>query len=389
MKILYVSNVDPDPNSGASGTDIQTIQALRNQGHSVDAVWRNDLGSRLRHPAMQSILELPSRLRSATICHPNFKAYDVFLVNQPYAYLGAKRLRRGNPSKIFVIRSHGFEARAETVLSGWHKETRTAKREFWKIPLGWFVDFGVRRACRLAAKYADGILVSSNADKTFIVNSYGLADNKVACIPQAVPPLFLEKPCVPFSPARMDRIMYVGPSQFHKGYTFLLQAIVKILQENNRLKFTWICNESEHQGIRAALPVDIHEQVRLEAYCTQDELMSHYDSCGIFLFPSLFEGFGKAPLEAMSRGLCVVATRVGGMADIINTGNDGLLVEPGQANEIYQSVRYLFEDTRRAEKISLKARETASKYTWDRSAIEISRWLEELKMKKINAQIAC
>ena len=60
-------------------------------------------------------------------------------------------------------------------------------------------------------------------------------------------------------------------------------------------------------------------------------LVQVYDRHGVFLFPSFFEGFGKAFLEAMSRGLVVIASDVGGMHDLIRDGENGFLVAPGDA----------------------------------------------------------
>ena len=57
--------------------------------------------------------------------------------------------------------------------------------------------------------------------------------------------------------------------------------------------------------------------------------MQVYDEHGVFLFPSFFEGFGKAFLEAMSRGLVVVASNNGGMRDVIKDGQSGFLVKTG------------------------------------------------------------
>ena len=64
-------------------------------------------------------------------------------------------------------------------------------------------------------------------------------------------------------------------------------------------------------------------------WCDQSDLLRVYDEHGIFLFPSFFEGFGKAFLEAMSRGLVVVASNNGGMKDVIKDGESGFLAKTG------------------------------------------------------------
>ena len=105
-----------------------------------------------------------------------------------------------------------------------------------------------------------------------------------------------------------------------------------------------------------------------------DKLRIIYDRAGIFLFPSFFEGFGKAFLEAMSRGACVVATRVGGPADVIDDGVDGVLIEPGDAGALAEAALVFMNDGDRARRMSAAAIETARRYSWERVAVETAEF---------------
>src|SRR5437763_14926263 len=102
----------------------------------------------------------------------------------------------------------------------------------------------------------------------------------------------------------------------------------------------------------------------------QENLIDVYDGHGIFLFGSFFEGFGKVFLEAMSRGLAVVATNVAGARDIIIDGENGVLVPPGDAAAMADAVTSLLADPERAASLAVHAAATARTYTWDRVARE-------------------
>lgn len=115
-------------------------------------------------------------------------------------------------------------------------------------------------------------------------------------------------------------------------------------------------------------------RVDLLHWTTQDELRDIYDTHGFFLFPSFFEGFGKAFLEAMSRGLVVVASDVGGMHDVIRHGENGILVPAGDGEAIADAVSGIGLD--RARMISTAAASTAREYTWERVAREIAAFYE-------------
>ena len=66
MKILCMANVAPNPNSGAAGTEFQTIKALRELGHTVDDVWTDELSHHLGHFNLYNLLELPSGLQKCS-----------------------------------------------------------------------------------------------------------------------------------------------------------------------------------------------------------------------------------------------------------------------------------------------------------------------------------
>ena len=104
--------------------------------------------------------------------------------------------------------------------------------------------------------------------------------------------------------------------------------------------------------------------------------MRVYDEHGIFLFPSFFEGFGKAFLEAMSRGLVVLASNNGGMRDVIKNGQNGFLFKTGDCRQMADFAIQLVANSDLAGRISKEARKSSLSYSWHRVAIETASFYE-------------
>jgi glycosyltransferase involved in cell wall biosynthesis len=142
------------------------------------------------------------------------------------------------------------------------------------------------------------------------------------------------------------------------------------------VRFTWVCDRADHGAVRALLSGKANARTELLHWTTQDALRDIYDAHGLFLFPSFFEGFGKAFLEAMSRGLCVIASDAGAMHDLIAHGRNGCLVPPGDAEALADAALAILRDETRAEAMSAAAVATAREHTWERLARELAVFYE-------------
>ena len=98
-----------------------------------------------------------------------------------------------------------------------------------------------------------------------------------------------------------------------------------------------------------------------------EKIREIYSNLDIFLFTSHAEGFGNPPLEAMACRTAVVSTRVGGVPDYSIHGENILLVEPLDLDEMTRQVSLLTGDGGLRETLSRKAEEASKEFTWDRS----------------------
>jgi len=367
-----MANVPADPDRGAAGTEVQTARALRLLGHEVDNVWADDLGRRIQHGNLHILFELPRAYERAALRALRTKAYDVVHVNQPHGYRAAKAVHRLAPGTVFIHRSHGFELHVEATMARWNAQYGQDRRGIARRLASRTLAPLLARHSHAIAREADGHVVSSTLDADFLAERLHVDRAKIAVIPQAAPDGYLRTEPLPMTRERLRRVLYVGQFAFVKAPMIVAEAMNRIAAAEPGVSFTWVCDQSHHHAVRSLLSAP----VELLHWTSQEALRAIYDAHGLFLFPSFFEGFGKAFLEAMSRGLCVVASDAGGMHDLIDHGRNGCLVPPGDAEAVADAALAIMRDPDRAERMSAAAIATGREHTWERVARELTAFYE-------------
>jgi len=231
---------------------------------------------------------------------------------------------------------------------------------------------------RAIVRYADGHLVSAQLCATYLHQCCGVQRARIAVVPQAPPSAFQDIPPPRFDESRLDRILYVGQLAFFKAPMVLAEAFELVLAQRPQARLTWVCAAPQQRQAAALFGPLARERVTFLDWGAQRQLMDIYDSHGVFLFPSFFEGFGKAFLEAMARGLLVVASDEGGARDLIEQGKNGYLVPVGDAKAMAQACVAFQSGGVDARQVSANARRTALLYTWRRVAQETADFYNRL-----------
>jgi glycosyltransferase involved in cell wall biosynthesis len=379
MKILFMANVAPNPNSGAAGTEFQTTKALRDLGHTVDEAWTDDLSHHVGHFNLYNLLELPLAYRNALKKRVQSTKYDVVHVNQPHGYLAAKALQSLDSQAIFVHRSHGLEGRVRLELSRWKKQYGQDDRSAWRRAISHLMDSSLELNNLAIARYAHGHIVSASECRNFLHKRYSVPLERIAVIPQAPPEEFQNLDPKAMTQKRLEKILYVGQFAFFKAPIVLARAVERTLNTLPQATMTWVCDNRHHGEARALFKNrSIAERIAFAEWRDQSDLLRVYDEHGIFLFPSFFEGFGKAFLEAMSRGLVVVASDNGGMKDVIKDGQSGFLAKTGDWRQMADLAIQAVENPQLATRISTEGRRASLSYSWHRVAIETASFYAAL-----------
>jgi L-malate glycosyltransferase len=144
-------------------------------------------------------------------------------------------------------------------------------------------------------------------------------------------------------------IIVLGQLYRPKGVHFLLKALGEVVKEfpNFRLYVVGDHILDEYRDYRSEL-IDLINRLRLENHVIftgwRKDAMDILSLMDILVHPSLSEGFGRAVLEAMALGKPVIASRVGGLREIIEDGVNGFLVDPGDSSMIANRLSTLIKD---------------------------------------------
>ena len=386
FRILVGADVPPDPNSGAAGTVYATNVALRELGHDVDEIWATDLPRRIRHGNLHYLLELPRAYRHAVRNRSNSRDYDVIQLSQPYAWLAAREHQQAGRSGVFVNRSHGLEVLADAVVPRWHKRLGVPENRFLRSIPAKLLRRGLHRFTSLAARYSDGVIVPAQDCADCLIGGLSVPAAKVALIHHGINELYITRNPPPMTQDRQHRILYVGQYAFFKAPHLLARIFGLVLGRHSRATATWVCGATHHAAIRAILDRNIMDRVRLLDWMPQEDLLKVYDSHGIFLFPSFYDGAAKSCLEALARGLCVVASDVGGMRDYIRHGENGFRLPVGDVEGFAAATMGLLSDLPLCQRISAAARGAAVAYSWRRCAEKATAFYDRLLQDRLRRE---
>jgi glycosyltransferase involved in cell wall biosynthesis len=150
-----------------------------------------------------------------------------------------------------------------------------------------------------------------------------------------------------------------GPGYSWKGTNLFWQAITQVHHVYPEMKLLILAND-EAADPQIAVP---HLVFRAP---NDDEFSRIVSAADIFVFPSLFEGFGLPPLEAMACGTAVIATDNGGVSDYARHGLNCLLVPPGQVEALAGAILQLLQDHELRARICANGLDTAAAWPWYR-----------------------
>jgi glycosyltransferase involved in cell wall biosynthesis len=161
-----------------------------------------------------------------------------------------------------------------------------------------------------------------------------------------------------------------------KGLPYLVQATEQLRSDLPNIQLL-IAGDGEERATleRQARSLGLTERVVFTGAVTDPA--SFYRTLDLFVLPSLDEAFGLVLLEAMAAGLPVIGTRVGGVPEILEDGQQGLLVAPADSRALAEAIRSLWGDPDRRKRMAEAARQHALRFDIGRTAKELQAAYEE------------
>jgi glycosyltransferase involved in cell wall biosynthesis len=202
-----------------------------------------------------------------------------------------------------------------------------------------------------------------------------ICDRDVAIVPNGIS--LAEVPDGPGVRDEADqekRVLYVGRLSPVKGIQYLIRAMKQVHDAIPEARLIIIGDGREREMLKAlAGELGIEHSVEFSGEVPHGQVLSLMQQADVFVLPSLSEGFPMVIVEALACGLPVVASRVGGLPEIITDGTNGFLVEAKDVMALAEKIRLLLQDEQLRKKISADNRELVRKYTWENVVMELEK----------------
>jgi glycosyltransferase involved in cell wall biosynthesis len=151
----------------------------------------------------------------------------------------------------------------------------------------------------------------------------------------------------------------------------------KIHEEMPDARLILVGDGEERERLAAlSIQLGIQKYVQFVGEVPHEEVQTFMQQADVFVLPSLSEGFPNVILEAMACGLPIIASRVGGIPDIITNDINGYLVEVKDTNDMANKIMLLLSDDTLRKKISDNNRHLVKKYTWENVIFELEKIYE-------------
>jgi len=238
-----------------------------------------------------------------------------------------------------------------------------------------------RRLLIQCARRSDRVITVSHHTRDDLMRILGLPPEKIAVVYNGIDSKYHPQnrnghpgslPSDPF-------ILYVGRFDPYKNVVGLIRSFNRFCRDrkdNPRLVLAGHLDPRYPEAIQIVEELGLQARVSFLDGATEEELIQLYSAARILILPSLYEGFGLPPLEAMACGTPVIASDRGSLPEVV--GDAGLIIDPEGEDSIAGAIERLWEsDTLRSE-LREKGLRRAKDFSWEKTARETLKVYEEL-----------
>jgi glycosyltransferase involved in cell wall biosynthesis len=225
----------------------------------------------------------------------------------------------------------------------------------------------------LSVRRAQLVIAVSDHTRRDIVLAYGVPPEKVIAIPNGIDPDWTRVPDDELARWRAERrvparfLLFVGTVQPRKNLVTLLQALARLHDELDwPLYVVGARGWKESPVFRAVQELGLERRVVFVGYAPPEELRYWYSAATLFVYPSLYEGFGLPVLEAMACGTPVITANRSALPEV--AGEAAVLVDPTDASALAGAIAALAADERRRAFLARAGLARARAFTWERTA---------------------
>ena len=242
---------------------------------------------------------------------------------------------------------------------------------------------------------ADKVIAVSDSTKDDLINIFNVTPSKISVIHNALDDRFTLTTAAEDPAQVLERyqlkdpfILYSGRIRPHKNLHRLIEAFAVLKNELGNtgplrnLKLIIIGDElSQHQYLRlTVIRSGVQQDVRFFGFVPYPVLRVFYQSAAMFAFPSLYEGFGLPPLEAMANRTAVLASNTSSLPEVLEDA--ALLVNPENVFEIARGMKTILMDEAVRQRLIEKGIRQVTKFSWQTAAKRVVETYEQAMREK-------
>ena len=362
MRVALISFIEDRSSTGMGKWSHEVAAALRDRGHTVDLWFDSQFPLVKGLGARAAVLLAPLALARKLLARR--QAYDVVVVHEPLGVWWGLLRRIGlRWPPAMVCMCHNVESRHA-------KEMEAAARAgLSQVSLGSRLKGALVRRWQSdgTIRLADAVVCLSTRDERYISSTLGVPSSRIFRLVNGASPGDAGS-----RPRDLKRVLFVGGWLDVKGKRVLPRIAQLVVEADPDVRFTLVGTGLDEREVLA----DFDERTRRHVTVVRSVdgaagMWRLYAEHGLFLMPSLSEGSPLSLIEAMSAGLAVVATGVGGVADLIRSGETGLLFEASNPAAGAEAIVALLKHPHDAGRLADAARTVASSLTWSRTAEQL------------------
>lgn len=236
----------------------------------------------------------------------------------------------------------------------------------------WFLTLMMPRFLRVA----DAVIAVSECTKRDAVRFYGLDEGKIHVVHEGVNPRF--RPAAPEALSEVRRtyglperfILSLGTIEPRKNLTSLLKAYGALRETGSDFKLViagkkgWL-----YEGFfRKLRELGLEDEVIFPGFVPDGDLPALYSAADLFVFPSLYEGFGLPVLEAMACGVPVITSNTSSLPEV--AGDAAILIDPNSVDALVGAMRTVLKSEQLRRDLQAKGQMQAAEFSWDTAARE-------------------
>lgn len=232
-----------------------------------------------------------------------------------------------------------------------------------------------RRRLPIMIRSATQIVTPSESVRSEVADHFQVSGEKLTVVPPAARSIF--RPLPPEQTAEPrgrlgvedNFLLFVGTIEPRKNLVTLLNAYQEVLRATGPQPQLVIAGKSgwlTDEVFNTVRKLGIEERVRFTGYISDSDLCALYSSCRVFIYPSIYEGFGLPPLEAMACGAPVVTSSIPSIAEVV--GDAAIVVAPGKVDDLAKVLVRLLGDEPERRRLSQAGLKRSEHFSWKRTA---------------------